>query len=451
MNPVVLIVGRPNVGKSTVFNRLAGRPASLIFDRPGVTRDLVEADIEIGSTPVKLMDSAGWPYPGEDRDLTAKVNALVERTLKTCDLILWVVDGTAGRTGAEDALAQRLKTHRRKTALLVNKLDTFGDPATAWADSEFAGLPWRWSLPITAKHGRGFGDLLSLLEREMGGRRSGTAEAGDAADAGILKLCILGRPNVGKSTLVNALLKQDRMVVSDRPGTTRDAIGVSFDYGGRPILLVDTPGVRRAERITDGLERTMSRIALQTAQSAHVGLLMLDISEVLAEQDLRLASHLWDRGVTVVAAANKWDLTADRTDAVARKLEDEFRERMHGARAVPFVLISAKTGHGIDRLMKTVFEVHEAAHRKIRTPELNRRLQEWNADLPMSLFRGKPGKLKYGVQVRSAPASFKIFVNDKKTFRQAAVRYLEKRLREAFNLRGVPIQIKFEQSPSRKK
>lgn len=462
--PVVLIVGRPNVGKSTLFNRLVGRPASLVFDRPGVTRDLVEAELDLGDFRVHMMDSAGWPYPGEDQALNKKINEKVERTMKICDLILWVVDGRAGRTGAEDALAERVAAYRKKTVLLINKLDEFENASTSWADAEFAGLPWSRALPITAKHGRGFADLLELLESELGVQRkkskksiasedtseSSTDDSERISSESVLKLCVLGRPNVGKSTLVNFLLKQDRVVVSDRPGTTRDAIETAFRYDGREIVLVDTPGVRRADRITDGLERTMSRISLITSQTADVGLLILDISQGLAEQDLRLVTHLWDKGVTTVVAANKWDVAFDRASQTAKALEDEFRRRMFGAHAVPFVLISAKTGHGIDRLMKTIFEAEESSRRRIRTPDLNRRLQEWNSDFPTGLFQGKIGKLKYAVQTRTSPMAFKIFVNDKKAFRREALSYLEKRFRESFGLHHAPILLHLAQSPSKR-
>ena len=461
--PVVLVVGRPNVGKSTLFNRLAGRAAAVVFDRPGVTRDLLEADLTIGGGAIRIMDSAGWPYPGEDRDLTEKINATVERAIKYCELILWVVDGQAGRTGGEDAFAERLMPHRNKTILIVNKLDELQKPSARWADAEFAGLPWTEAFPISAKHGRGISDILTCLESRLkpvpiaddipdvrdnlpedesdAGLGGPGAPRDDAVESEPLKISILGRPNVGKSTLVNRLLNRDRMVVSDRPGTTRDAVESMFRYHGRPFSIVDTAGVRRIDRITDGLERTMSKIALHSGETADVTVALMDISQGLAEQDLRLLSFLWRRGVTAVAAANKWDLVPDRSAEDARDLEDEFRKRAHESHEVPFVLVSARTGHGLTTLLNTALAVRTAARQKIRTPGLNRRLQEWNAEFPTGLFRGKPGKLKYGVQTGTEPISFKIFVNDPKTFRGEAIRYLEKRLRSAFGIVGVPIQI----------
>lgn len=437
---MVLIVGRPNVGKSTLFNRLVGKAAAVVFDRPGVTRDMLEAEVDIGTQKIRLMDTAGWPYPGDDIDLSGKINRIVEGALKKSALILWMVEGPEGRTAGEDAFAERLQAHRKKIVLVVNKLDELHRPSSAWADSEFAGLPWDVSIPVTAKHGRGIADLLSLLETRLGGTAQETDSAPTPAMAD-LKISILGRPNVGKSTLTNLLLKQDRMVVSDIPGTTRDAVESVFEYNGRRVTLIDTAGVRRIDRVTDGLERTTSKIALSTGRQANVTLLMMDISQGLAEQDLRLLSHLWRGGTCAVAVANKWDMVADRAGDSAASLEKEFRRRAHEAQEVPFVLISAKTGHGLTRLMETAFLVRDTAERRIRTPELNRRMQEWTSGLPSGLFQGNIGKLKYAVQTQTAPISFKIFVNNPKFFRREAIRYLEKRFRESFDLHGVPLHL----------
>lgn len=446
--PIVLIVGRPNVGKSTLFNRMTGRPAAVVFDRPGVTRDLLEAEIELGERNILMMDSAGWPYPGEDLELSEKINRTVEAALKKSRLILWVVEGPAGRTGAEDAFAERLQAYRKKTILIINKIDELDRPETAWADSEFAGLPWDAALPISSKHGRGIADLLSLLEDRLI-RESKPADddiPSDPSSPRPLVLSVLGRPNVGKSTLVNRLLKQDRVVVSDKPGTTRDAVATTFTFDDKSITLVDTAGVRRIDRITDGLERTTSKIALATGQNADVTLVLMDISQGLAEQDLRLISYLWRRGVTTIAAANKWDLVPDRDTEAASALKEEFRRRAHEAADVPFLLISAKTGHGVPKMMDSVFAARETAQRKVRTSELNRRMQEWNSGFPTGLFRGNPGKLKYAVQTGAAPIVFKIFVNDPDTFRNEALRYIEKKFRQTFNLHGVPIRIEMVQN-----
>ena len=437
--PVVLIVGRPNVGKSTLFNRLAGRAAAVVFDRPGVTRDLLETELNLDTLRVQLMDTAGWPYPGEDADLSAKINQKVESVLKKSAVILWVVEGPVGRTGGENAFAERLRPYGKKIILVVNKVDELQRESSSWADTEFAGLPWDSSIPITAKHGRGLAGLLSLIEDRLKDSRLEPEEPpGNACD---LKISILGRPNVGKSTLINRLLRQDRVVVSDRPGTTRDAVESTFTHNGKTVTLVDTAGVRRIDRISDGLERTTSRIALATSHGADVTLLMMDISQGLAEQDLKLLSYLWRRGSAAVALANKWDLVPDREAEGAAALQEEFRQRAHEAQEVPFVLISAKTGHGIPRLLDTVFAVKEIGERRVKTPELNRRIQEWNLEFPTGLFRGKPGKLKYAVQTQTAPQTFKIFVNNPKTFRRQSLRYLEKRFRESFDLKGVPIKI----------
>src|SRR3990167_2479198 len=439
--PIVLIIGRPNVGKSTLYNRLVGRAAAVVFDRPGVTRDLLEAPLDVGDRPVRLIDTAGWPYPAaEDPELSAGTNREAGSALKSSGIVLWVVDGREGRTGAEDAFAQRILPYRNKTILVVNKLDELDRPAVQWADTEFAGLPWEEAVPISSKHGRGIADLISVVEAHL--KKSGPSEneppAGPQDDAlGPLRLSILGRPNVGKSTLVNRILGADRVVVSDRPGTTRVAVEAAFTHRDRPIMLVDTAGVRRIDRITDGLERTISRIALRVSEAADVVLLVMDISQGLAEQDLRLLSHLWRRGVSAVAAANKWDLVPDRASGPARDLEVEFRERAHDAREAPFVRISAKTGHGVSTLLDTVLAVHETSRRDIRTPELNRRLQEWNTEMPTSLFRRGPGKLQYRLQTRTRPVAFKIFATEPKIFRGESIRCPEKRFREAFGLRGI--------------
>lgn len=449
--PTVLIVGRPNVGKSTLFNRLTGKAAALVFDRPGVTRDIIESRIEIGARTVKLLDSAGWPYPiGEDRKLSDVINRNVERELKTCDVIVWVVDGRAGKTGAEDLFADRLVPFRKKIILAVNKIDELDRPDAAWAQSEFSGLPWNTHFVLTAKHGRGIADLLTEIEEIIESKKSKSDDDGEeeTEDPTLLRISILGRPNVGKSTLLNRLLKKERMVVSDVPGTTRDSIESIFQYEGRAVSLIDTAGVRRIDKIHDGLERTMARISLSTGRQADVTLVMMDISQGLAEQDLRLLSHLWRRGSTAIAVANKWDLVPERKSEAAKELQETFRDRAHEAKDVPFVLISAKTGHGISNMMATVFRSNETANRTIRTSEFNRQLQEWNSQMPTGLFRGNIGKMKYGVQTQTQPLAFKIFVNNPDFFRGPTMRYLDKRVRESFDIQGVPILIHLVKSVS---
>jgi len=229
------------------------------------------------------------------------------------------------------------------------------------------------------------------------------------------------------------------MVVSDKPGTTRDAVESRFRFDSRTIRIVDTAGVRRIDRIEDGLERTISRIALQSGQSADLTIVLMDISHGLVEQDLRLLTFLWRRGVSTIAAANKWDLVPDRSADDAGSLEKAFRKKAHEASEVPFILISAKTGHGIPRLIQMAERIHATAHRAIRTSELNRHLQSWSTELPTGLFRGKAGKLKYAVQTGKAPIRFKIFVNDPDTFRPQAMRYLIRRFRDSLDLRQVPV------------
>ena len=433
--PIVAIVGRPNVGKATLFNRYAGWRRALVADSPGLTRDRIAEEMEIQGRAIRLVDTAGLDAAAE-RGLPAAVQAQAESAVRDADAIIFVVDGKAGLLPEDEAIARTLRRTRKPLSLLVNKIDNPRHHEDRLLD--FYSLGFDRMKGISAEHGGGAFDALEDLVDAL------PQENVDAAptDPAIPRIALVGRPNVGKSSLMNRLLGEERVVVSDEAGTTRDAIDIQFDYDGESYVLVDTAGMRRPGRREGTGERVGALMAVRALERAQVALVVVDAEEGLTDQDAHVARLARDMGVSVVIVANK----RDRLDGEQRKsaLEDV----QHGLRFLedaPIVSLSALTGAGLSRLLPAIRRVTEASLRRVPTAELNR----WLAD---AVRRHDPGMARkgnrttpltflYASQVGVQPPRFVIFCTDPDSVMVSYRRYLENRLRDSFGFEGCPLRL----------
>lgn len=433
--PIVAIVGRPNVGKSTLFNRYAGWRRALVADSPGLTRDRIAEELEIQGRAIRLVDTAGLDAAAE-RGLPAAVQAQAESAVRDADAIIFVVDGKAGLLPEDEAIARTLRRTRKPLSLLVNKIDNPRHHEDRLLD--FYSLGFDRMKGISAEHGGGAFDALEDLVDAL------PQDNVDAAptDPAIPRIALVGRPNVGKSSLMNRLLGEERVVVSDEAGTTRDSIDIQFDYDGESYVLVDTAGMRRPGRREGTGERVGALMAVRALERAQVALVVVDAEEGLTDQDAHVARLARDMGVSVVIVANK----RDRLDGEQRKLALE--DVQHGLRFLedaPIVSLSALTGAGLSRLLPAIRRVTEASLRRVPTAELNR----WLAD---AIRRHDPGmarkgnrttplKFLYASQVGVQPPRFVIFCTDPDSVMVSYRRYLENRLRDSFGFEGCPLRL----------
>lgn len=433
--PIVAIVGRPNVGKSTLFNRFAGHRRALVADTPGLTRDRIAEQLEVAGRHIVLVDTAGLD-PDAEAGLESAVQAQAESAIRDADAVLFVVDGKAGLLPEDEEIARTLRRTRKPLVLAVNKVDQ----PTHHRDRvlEFHGLGFEHVHAVSGEHGGGAFDALEAL---VGALPPEDEAPGDDDDA--LRIAIVGRPNVGKSSLANRLLGQERVVVSAEAGTTRDAIDVRFEHEGRGYVLVDTAGLRRPGRRRGTGERIGALMTVRALERAEVALLVVDASEGPTDQDAHVGRAIHDLGRAVVVVANKWDL-------VEAGQRSELRERIdHALRFLvdaPLVNLSALTGAGVAKLLPAVAHVADSAARRIPTGDLNRWLQEVAARNPPGMAkRGKaraPIKFQYASQVGVHPPAFVLFCSDAEGVPPAYRRYLENQLRAAFGFEGTPIRLR---------
>ena len=446
MLPVVAIVGRPNVGKSTLFNQLTGTRDALVADRPGLTRDRRYGAARRHGRGFIVVDTGG--LGGDPGDLASQVGDQVRRALDEADRIVLMTDARAGRTAADDAIADRIRRLGKPVVLAVNKTDGL-DERTAL--SEFHALGLAAPTPISAAHGRGLGTLVrALVPEERPGAGEGDeawAEAASAATAptegrrgATVRIAIVGRPNAGKSTLVNRLLGEDRVVTDDAPGTTRDSVFVPFERGGRPFVLIDTAGLRRRARVADVVEKLSAVKALQAIEAANVGILALDAEEGVSEQDARLLGYLLDAGRALVIALNKWDRldpgrrSATR-EAVARRLGFIDFSAVH--------TVSALRGEGLGGMMRSVEAAWTSATTRMTAGELTRVLREAAARHPPPAVRGRRIKLRYAHQGGVNPPVVVVHGNSVEETPEPYARYLARAVRTRFGLCGTPLRIEF--------
>ncbi len=449
--PVVALVGRPNVGKSTLFNRLAGEPLAVVAETPGTTRDRLVAEAEWRGLRFDIVDTGGIDPTGSGKgeplsldsaDYIPQIRAQAELAATEADAVLLLVDGEAGLTPADEEVAGILRRCQRSgdggptppIVVVANKCDTMQRRAQS---VDFYALGMGDPMPISAVHGTGIGDLLDRLVEALGPR--GTPA--DEAEAAV-RIAIVGRPNVGKSSLLNRLLGEERAIVSPIPGTTRDAVDTHLIYHGQAITLIDTAGIRRRGRIERGVEKYSVLRALRALERADVALLMIDASEGATAQDAHIAGMALDKMKSVVVLVNKWD----RVPKDSRTLEDfskRVRQELHFLDYVPVIFISAKTGQRVGQVLPTALRVQEERLRRIPTSELNRLLR---SALEQHAPPGRAGhalRLLYVSQVRTDPPTFLFHVNEPKLVHFTYARYLENQIRRVYGFLGTPLRLSF--------
>lgn len=440
--PTVVIIGRPNVGKSTLFNRLTGRRTALVSEMPGLTRDRREGTATLGSHDIRLVDTAGLEEasPGT---IAARMTRQSEQALKAADLVLFVIDAREGVTPADAAFARLVQSAGRPAILVANKcegrkgLDGF---------YEAFELGLGEAVAISAEHGEGTGELIAEimtalgLEDEHARAAANAEEAGEApALARPIRVAIVGRPNSGKSTLVNALLGEERLLTGPEPGLTRDAIAIDFAWRGRKLSLIDTAGLRRKAKVTERAEQLATSDALRAIRFAEVVILMIDAERPFEHQDLTIGDLVTEEGRALVVAVNKWDLISEK-QALLRELRETAAEKLAQVPGVPLVPISALAERGLDRLLGAVMQVYEAWNRRVPTPDLNRWLREATERHAPPAQKGRRIKIRYIAQVSTRPPTFVAFASQPKGLPRAYVRYLTNGIRETFDLSGIPIR-----------
>ncbi len=430
--PVVVIAGRPNVGKSTLFNKLAGRRFAIVSDTPGVTRDRKEAEALMRGKRIRLIDTAGLEESAPDT-LPGRMRASSEAAVALADLIVFVVDARAGITPADSHFAAWLRRQGRPVLLVANKAEgRVGASAALEAYSLGLGEP----LAMSAEHGEGLSDLMT----EIADRLPAQDGTDDDALRRPLKLAIVGRPNAGKSTLLNRLLGEDRMITGPEPGLTRDAVAVQLADAHGPIELVDTAGLRRKARVDLPLEKMSVSASIEALKMAEVVVLCVDATLGLHEQDLQIARLVEREGRACVLALNKWDAVADRT-STRRAISDRLETSMAQMKGIPVVNVSALTGVGVDKLLPAVRAVHDTWNSRVATGALNRWFEDAVERHAPPLVDGRRLKLRYITQAKARPPTFIAFGTRAEQMPEDYQRYMVNSLREKFDLPGVPIRL----------
>ena len=444
------IVGRPNVGKSTLFNRLIGRREAIVHDRPGVTRDRRAGAASLGGLNFTVIDTAGFEEAQADT-LEGRMRRQTEKAVADSDVALMVVDAKDGITPLDEHFAALLRRAATPVILLVNKSEGKGTEATAY-DAYRLGLGD--PLAISAEHGQGLAELYRALvpfappledeEEPFPEEIAEEGVEGEAAESGPprpLQLAIIGRPNTGKSTLINRLIGEDRLLTGPEAGITRDSIPVDWEFQGRPIRLVDTAGVRKRAKITDAVEKLSVGETFETIKMAEVVVLVVDAEQPLDKQELDLARHVEEEGRALVIAVNKWDLIKEKR-SVLSKVDDRLQSSLAQVRGVPVVTLSGKTGQRVDALMDAVLGVYETWNKHISTAALNRWLGATTQAHPPPLSVHKQRiKLRYATQAKTRPPTFILFSTRAADLPEDYMRYLSNSLRDNFALDGVPIRI----------
>jgi GTPase len=435
--PIVAIVGRPNVGKSTLFNRLVGKKLALVDDRPGVTRDRREGEASLLGLEFKVIDTAGY----EDEDpitLPGRMRVQTEAAVRDADVALFLIDAREGLTPLDEEIARWLRTGATPVIVAANKAEGRGGEA---GRLEAFALGLGEPLAISAEHGEGVVDLFEAL-RPLIERDEAEIAAEEESEDGPLKLAIVGRPNAGKSTLVNRMLGQERMITGPEAGITRDAVSVEWDWQGNMVQLVDTAGLRKRAKVDDKLERLSAADARRAIDRSEVVLLLLDATRGLEVQDLKIADATVEEGRVLVIAVNKWDV-AENASSLFNGIKAALEEGLSQLKGVPLLTVSAKTGKGIDQILKVAFELREAWSRRVGTGELNRWFEAALEANPPPAPKGRRIKLRYITQVKNRPPSFVVFGNRLDELPESYRRYLVNALRRDLKLGPVPLRLTF--------
>jgi len=442
MNFTLAIVGRPNVGKSTLFNRLVGKRLALVDDLPGVTRDRREGDGRLGDLRFRVIDTAGLEESAPET-LTGRMRAQTEAAIAAADAVLFLVDARAGVTPADQVFADLVRKSGTPAILIANKSE-----GRAGADGAYEAysLGLGEPVPLSAEHGEGLSDLYDAVRAALPDL---TDEEGDADGppareteerARPIRIAVVGRPNAGKSTLINRLLGEDRLLTGPEAGITRDAIAVDLAWNGRAFRVHDTAGLRRRSRIEEKLEKLSVADALEAIRFAEVVVLLMDATAAFEEQDLRIADLVEREGRALVIGMNKWDIKAGEA-AAAGKLRGEVDHWLPQVKGVPIVAVSGLTGQGLDRLMQAVVDIHAVWNKRVPTNALNRWLDDALAAHPPPAVSGRRLKFNYVTQPKTRPPTFVLFCTRADAVPDAYMRYLVNGLRESFALPGVPIRL----------
>jgi len=435
MTFTVAIVGRPNVGKSTLFNRLVGRRLALVDDLPGVTRDRREGEARLGDLRFSVIDTAGFEDSAPD-SLTGRMRVQTEAALDQADAVFFMIDARAGPTPVDRAFADLVRKAGKPTVLIANKSEgTAGETGRLEAYALGLGDP----LPLSAEHNEGMADLYDALRAALPEATEPAAETAAEREHAI-RVAIVGRPNAGKSTLINRLIGEERLLTGPEAGITRDAITVPYEWRGHNFLLYDTAGLRRRSRVTEKLEKLSVADALNAVRFAEVVVVLVDAEHPFEEQDQRIADLIEREGRALVLAVSKWDLQEAKPGAI-KKLRDLAGEKLTQVKGVPLVAVSGLTGEGLDRLMQAVVDAHAVWNRRVPTAALNRWFENALASHPPPAVSGRRLKLNYITQPKTRPPSFVVFCTRADAVPDAYKRYLVNSLRETFDLPGTPIRL----------
>jgi len=433
-NPIVAVVGRPNVGKSTLFNQVVGRNISIVHDKPGVTRDRIYADTEWIGKKFTLVDTGGIDFYNQD-ELVNQMRQQAEMAIETADVILMLVDGKEGITPADQEIANILRKTQKPVVLAVNKIDALHEEEMLY---EFYNLGLSEPISISASHKRGLGDLLDEIVAHFP-EKEGQEDNGD-----IIRIAVVGKPNAGKSSLVNAILGEERVIVSDIPGTTRDAIDTPFELNGQKYMIIDTAGIRRKSRISESLERYSVIRALSAIRRCDIALIVIDANEEATEQDAKIAGLVHEEGKAAILVMNKWDLIEKDTYTI-----NKYKERLYNDLSfmiyAPSIFISAKNGQRVNKIMDLVDQVYKQYTSKVSTGILNDCIADAVAITEPPSDKGRRLKIYYGTQVSIKPPTFMLFVNDPDLMHFSYERYLENYFRKTLGLENTPIRILIRQ------
>jgi len=431
--PVVAIVGRPNVGKSTLFNRLTGGRAAIVENIPGVTRDRLYRPCRWRGREFLLVDTGGLVIDTGGDAILAQVKQQAEMAMEEADLILFMVDARTGLTAEDESIARFLRRTERPVLVIANKVDNFSRQTDFY---EFYGLGLGEPFPVSAELGLNTGDLLDLIVDHLPPCME------EEEEREIIRLAVVGRPNVGKSSLVNAILGEERVIVSEIPGTTRDAIDTYFERGGRRYMLIDTAGLRRKARISESTERYSALRALRAIDRCDIALIVIDAVEGVTEQDKKIAGYAHEAGKASILVMNKWDLV-EKDEKTMHRMEEEVRAELAFLDYAPVVFISALTKQRLPRLLEQVDLVAEQYAKRVPTSMINELLSIAVRLNPPPGEKGKPLKIYYGTQVKIKPPTMVLFVSDPELVHFSYQRYLENQLRQNFGFEGSPIRLIF--------
>jgi GTP-binding protein len=432
MKPIIAIVGRPNVGKSTLFNRIAGGKKAIVWGEPGVTRDRNYADVEWDEGGFTLIDTGGFEPVSKDR-IFIQMREQCQLAMDEADVVLFLMDGKEGLTPSDKEIADILRKLNKPVFYIVNKID---GPRHEGKALEFYGLGVEPLYSISAEHGYGVNGLMEEVLKAL------PSLAKEKWDKNITKVAVVGRPNVGKSSLINRLLGYKRVLVDEAPGTTRDAIDTLFERDGKRYVLIDTAGIRRKSRISLRLEKFSIVEALRTIDRADVALLLLDSKEGVTDQDARIGGLIHEKGRGCILVVNKWDLVEKDSQTMVH-YERDVRESLKYLSYAPILFISALTGQRVRRVLDIVDHVSEQSKKRIPTSQLNKYFGKWIEKFPPPLYKGRSVKLNYITQVSTSPPTFVIYTNFPEGVHFSYERYIVNQMRETFSFEGVPVRFWF--------